>query len=135
MSVLWTPELATGIATIDAEHQELFAHVGAFLTDADDGRADAPLEILHFLGGYVERHFRTEQELMERTRYPQMAAHAREHDAFRKTYGELVARFARYGEDPRVGEHVRREVTGWLDNHVRTTDRELGVYLRAHLPR
>lgn len=133
MRVFWTADLATGIRTIDDQHRELYEHVGTFLDDADAGRLDAPLEFLHYLGGYVERHFRTEQELMERTRYPETAEHARQHDEFRKTYGELVARFARYGEDPRVGESVRREVCGWLDTHVRTTDRALGDYLRVHL--
>lgn len=133
MRVVWTADLATGVVLIDDQHRELFERVGTFLEHADAGRLDAPLEFLHYLGGYVERHFRTEQDLMERTRYPATAAHAREHDEFRKTYGELVSRFARYGEDPRVGESVRREVCGWLDKHVRTTDRELGDYLRVHL--
>jgi hemerythrin len=132
MGVSWTADLSTGVAAIDEQHQELMAHVEKFVETADAGRIDELLDLLHFLGGYVELHFGTEEALMLRAAYPDLEAHRKEHAAFRKTFGELVARFARYGEDPRVGEFVRREVCAWIEQHVRTTDRAMADFFRAN---
>ena len=129
--ITWTPELAIGVEVIDEQHRELFAHVARFLSTVDAGRIEELLDLLHFLGSYVEAHFRTEEDLMREAGYPALEAHAREHDAFRAMFGAVVGQFARYGDDPRVAAFAQREVCSWLESHVSTTDRELGTWLRT----
>ncbi len=130
--ITWTPDLSIGVEVIDEQHREVFAHVARFLSTVESGRVEELLDLLHFLGTYVEAHFRTEEQLMRESGFPDLAAHLQEHDAFRAMFRSIVAQFARYGDDPRVGAFAEREVCGWLDAHVRTVDRALGDWLRAH---
>jgi hemerythrin len=129
--ITWTPDLAIGVEAIDEQHRELFAHVARFLSTVDSGRIEELLDLLHFLGSYVEAHFRAEEDLMRQAGYPEIESHLKEHEAFRAMFRAIVAQFARYGDDPRVGAFAQGEVCTWLDSHVRTTERELGVWLRA----
>ncbi len=132
MRFVWTPELSVGIELIDAQHRELYARLDHFLATAAAGRVDELLDLLHFLAGYIEEHFRTEEELMRSSGYPDLDAHVAEHGSFHELFATLVARFARYGDDARVTEFARREVCTWLEAHVCTTDRVLAEWLRAH---
>jgi len=102
--VTWTPDLAIGVEVIDEQHREVFAHVARFLSTVESGRIEELLELLHFLGTYVEAHFRTEEDLMRESEYPDLGAHAKEHERFRAMFRAIVSQFARYGDDPRVGE-------------------------------
>jgi hemerythrin len=129
--ITWTPDLAIGVEVIDEQHRELYAHVARFLSTVDCGRIEELLDLLHFLGSYVEAHFRTEEDLMREVGYPALEDHAREHDAFRAMFRAVVGQFARYGDDPRVAAFAQGEVCGWLESHVRTTDRELGTWLHT----
>lgn len=130
--ITWTPDLAIGVESIDAQHRELFAHVARFLSTVDSGRIEELLDLLHFLGSYMEAHFRTEEDFMREVGYPALEEHAKEHDTFRAMFRAVVGQFARYGDDPRVGAFAQGEVCGWLESHMRTADREFGAWLRAH---
>lgn len=127
----WSPALDIGVAALDRQHEELFALTAAFIDEVGAARTDRLLELLALLGSFIATHFSTEEALMRRAGYPGTEAHVREHQAFTRTFNQLVAAFARYGDDARVASDVEREVTQWLERHVATADMALGEFLRA----
>jgi hemerythrin len=133
MSLSWSSDLAIGVPEIDEQHQELFARAAAFLDAGSSARTDRLLDLLAQLGAYIERHFETEARLMRQHGYPGIDARLAEQGELRRTFGRLVNRFARYGEDPRVASEVEAEIIAWLGEHVSTADRELGAFLKRSI--
>jgi hemerythrin len=124
-----TATLAADADVFDREHRALIARVARFVSDPDGGRPGEVLDVLHFLGMYVDEHMRSEEVVMRAAGFPETDAHIGEHDVFRATFAGIVKSFARYGEDPRVMSRVHHEIFGWLEVHFRTSDRRLGEFL------
>jgi len=134
MQVAWTDDLEIGVVLIDTQHRELFARAAAFLDAVERGVGKAHvLETLGFLAGYAVNHFEAEEGLMRDSGYPELPAHQREHQTFRATLHELTMAFARHGLSDLLAASTSRKLVAWLDDHVRTTDRALGIWVR-HRP-
>lgn len=132
MQVAWTPDLEIGVALIDEQHQQLFARAAAFLAATERGEGeDHVLETLGYLAGYAATHFEAEEALMRDSGYPELAAHVREHKAFHGTLHELTMAFARQGISSLLAASTSRKLVAWLDEHVRSTDRALGSWVRG----
>ena len=78
----WKREFEIGHEAIDAQHQELFAHVDGLLAAISAGRREQVGPALQFLHRYVLDHFAAEQALMAAAGYPRADAHAAEHARF-----------------------------------------------------
>lgn len=131
MQVAWTDDLEIGVVLIDTQHRELFSRAAAFLaaTERGEGKAHV-LETLGFLAGYAVSHFEAEEALMRDSGYPELSAHRREHQAFHATLHDLTMAFARQGLSDLLAASTSRKLVAWLDDHVRTTDRALGSWVR-----
>ena len=133
MTFAWTPDLAVGVPSIDAQHQELFRRAQCLLLALADRAGER--EVLHtlgFLGDYVATHFEKEERLMRARGYPELALHAYEHRRFAESFDLLRRRFASLGVDGQYLRDVEREVCEWLTHHLDFTDRALGSWLQAH---
>jgi len=132
MSFVWTPALAVGIDSIDAQHRELFPRVNALLEAVGGNREEQEiLRTLAFLGNYVVGHFGDEELLMRETRYPGLALHLSLHAQFDEEFSSLRTTFSRCGLDATFARKVRTKVCDWLVQHVQGTDRALGEWLSA----
>ena len=131
--VEWTPSLAVGIATVDAQHQELVRSFNELEGAMRQGSAtDRIVPTLRFLGEYAVNHFRTEESLMLVHSYPGYAEHRAAHEAFKRD----VARLLRETEAStlRVAKtmEVSAKLLDWLFTHIKGMDREMGGFLVAH---
>jgi hemerythrin len=128
MALRWTSALAIGAAELDARHEELFRRVER-LHDAmlAHDRTEVA-RLLEFLIVYVREHFEAEEALMRRIGYPLLEQHAAEHAAFAAAVAELYEALARDGLTARLVLAVDRRVTGWLADHVYTSDLALGRF-------
>lgn len=130
MAIQWSSALALGVPEIDAQHAELFRRVD-LLHDAmlARDRAEA-VRLLEYLHQYVRAHFALEEELMREVGYPALAAHAGEHGKFARTVAALERELSERGATAALVLVLEREVSGWLQQHVYSTDGELGWWLR-----
>lgn len=126
---VWNDRFATGLASIDLQHQELFAAVNR-LEEASTGR-DSETEVrkaLAFLLQYTVEHFRVEEDHMERHGYPGFAAHAVEHARLMDQVGVLQRRFD-------AGRPMAAELTvffaDWLKHHIHQVDQAYAAFLKA----
>lgn len=100
----------TGIAEIDADHQELIDRCNA-LTTMVAGRASwrALHAAAHHLAQRCLQHFQREEAILARSGFPRCDAHIREHQRFGSRFRELADRFAQENAPP--------------DEHLTTIDR------------
>lgn len=121
-------EYRTGISFIDEEHQELFRITekannflrNEFTYDVYDGI----LDILQELKEYTQKHFKDEEDYMERIHYDGLAAQRRAHESFIDKIASVDMDSVE--GDPKVYlESLIEFLLGWLINHILYTDKKI----------
>lgn len=127
----WRAEYDTGIAEVDAQHQELLAHIRKLSDSFRQGQTLDVQETLAFLADYVVHHFSTEAALMRKASYPFAMQHLREHDTFIRYFTKLREEIAQAEPNsPYVTFRIQLLLVDWLINHTTKTDKHLSNFLR-----
>jgi hemerythrin len=128
----WDPALATGIAEVDGQHQEIFRRAEALVLAIRRGSSrDEVGATLGFLEQHVETHFRDEEALMREVGFPLLEAHQREHQAFFREVAEFSSEHRRAGASPSLILRVTGRIATWLRDHIGDADRRLAEFVRA----
>ena len=128
----WNDDIATGIAEIDKQHQELFARINSILEACSrkKGRAEVA-SYLTFLEAYVVEHFQAEEKQMRAQAYPALAAHHGEHVQFTSQIAKIMKEFNEYGTAIHVLLMAVRASGDWLVSHIKKTDKAMAAFLRS----
>lgn len=126
----WDPALGTGDDQVDAERRalyELVAEMDRRVTAGDTSELvdESLLRVL----AYAQEHFGHEEELMARVGYPDLERHQQLHR-------EFAAEAERLSIERLAGVHFSASgltefMHGWLNNHVSTEDRQIGMFIRG----
>ena len=131
MFARWTPTLATGIASMDEEHQGLFDLVNEL---QETQKADMPREsvawIIDRLKNYALVHFMHEETLMERIDFPETEAHREMHRTFVLQVLDLEDRLTQ-GERNLVAT-LLDFLKGWLVAHISEQDMRYVGWMQSH---
>ncbi len=124
-----TKELETGNRIIDGEHRELFRAVNDFL-DACNSQGKLSLEpSVRFLLQYAGKHFAHEEALLEKSDYPDTAAHKAFHDQYKRDLKESVMKIPPSG--PTLTDLVNvNEQIAVLVEHIKTADKKMSRFLK-----
>ncbi len=124
----WNSSYMTGIASIDAQHQNLF-HIGAKLHDAmTAGKGKTVLStILQRLLQYTEGHFAHEERLMRIHAYPDFEAHKAQHDALARQVREFQARLE--SGQATMTVQLLYFLKNWLVDHIQGSDLKYAPFL------
>jgi hemerythrin len=87
-----------------------------------------------FLTDYVVFHFGVEEKYMEQYGYTDRTQHKAQHDLFVKTFLRLKDRLLLEGINPKNIEDTKQLVVDWLINHIKFSDKGLGMFLKRKLP-
>lgn len=129
-ALAWSSEYATGVAVVDAQHQELFARVAALHSAMMSGAGRAKvIELVGFLADYTVNHFAEEEALMARARYADLDQHRGLHKTLLGQVGDLRAKLAR-GDTLKTLE-VTEFLGGWLRHHILKVDHAYVPAMRA----
>lgn len=132
MAILWSDDLATGVAMIDSQHQELFIRIGNLLDACSEGKGKFEVEkTIKFLEEYVVTHFKAEETHMIKTAYPAYGDHKRQHIEFMDNFVKLKKQFETTGPGLTTVITTNHLVVEWLKNHIRKLDKALGEHLKA----
>ena len=87
----WVEVLETGVPALDEDHRHLIAQCNA-LTAADEANAPWPtiLALAEALARDCTRHFREEEEILERTELSRRQQHRQQHLAIERRFAELL---------------------------------------------
>ena len=118
-----------GFPELDAPHAEM-------LSLADDvaaaARSRQPRQAATFLDGLIETtalHFAHEEELMDRSSYPDRVPHRTAHDLFLQDLHVSGQEIRALGITPRVLEWATGRLQHWIRFHIEKNDRPLARHL------
>jgi hemerythrin-like metal-binding protein len=127
----WAPALSVGVADIDEQHQRLFAIIEDLKKAQQEGREpNSLLYILSELVDYSDYHFRTEDNYMIENNYPLFLSHRKEHLAFIKKIGDLIAAFEK--NEASLSEDLLDFLCQWWLNHITASDLKYARYIKAN---
>jgi hemerythrin len=130
MGIRWTPQVAVGIASIDAPHRELFERADRLIAAMEARRGAAEVSrLLTFLEQYVEEHFREEEALMGGAGYPGLAAHRALHGELEHGLAALRTSYDGSGASSLLAIRANQLICDWLLLHVSRDDREFAGWL------
>jgi len=135
MSILWSDSLVSGSTEIDTQHKELFQRINGLLAALEKGGTsrDEVHTIIRYLTDYVVFHFGTEEKYMDQYQYSSASAHKAQHAQFVKVFQKLKDRMLAEGINPKVQQETRDLCVDWLINHIKFSDRALGMYLKLKM--
>ena len=132
----WDPTLAIDVPEIDDQHRALFHQAARFDAAVRAGEpGDEIRRLLDFLSRYAVEHFEAEERLMREVEYPRYPSHALEHAEFRRRLATLFPHWESEGDSISLLMALSGFLMRWLREHVATSDRAIGAYLRARVPR
>ena len=128
--VIWSDQFATGIESIDRQHQQLFEAVNQLHEAFTHGDPrDQVRKALLFLIQYTVDHFSAEEDHMQRFGYPGFAAHAAEHA---RLVDQVAALKNRMDAGHPMAEDVTAFLADWLKLHIHQVDMAYVGFLKAH---
>jgi hemerythrin-like metal-binding protein len=127
----WGEENSVGVQAMDEQHKQLFAILNELHEAMMQGRAHRLTStLLRKLADYTKTHFTAEEALLQRTRFPGLAAHRVQHLNLVRQVQELSRRQER-GEIT-VNLHLLTFLRDWLMQHILQEDKAYGSWLNRH---
>ncbi len=134
MTVHWNESLAIGVASIDAQHRELFTRIESFEAALERSDTSGITDAFDFLRSYAAIHFADEERLMREGAFPAQEEHRAEHREFTARLEALVREHREKGASAFLGLRARNWIVVWLLDHVGVRDQALGRHLLAAIP-
>jgi hemerythrin len=122
MHKLWTSDLDTGIAEIDAANRKIVDYINTLSSAKSSGDREALGRVLDSLLDHVCNHFLFEEHMMQQADYEYRVGHEKVHEIFAKKLADFRGRY-HDGETP--FEAVQDMLIHWVDEHIRNED---GMY-------
>jgi len=124
----WTQTYSVNISALDRQHQRLFETVNELSEALQNGQGNSVVDpVLNKLVDYALTHFQSEEVLMEEYRFPGLASHRAEHEAFRNK----ISAFLEDHKASKSGVPVSLMLflQNWLKQHVLKTDKQYSRFL------
>ena len=135
---VWKEEFELGIDSIDDQHKmllEIGNRVNELLKEYVDGddTYDEIVGVISELKDYTIYHFQTEESLLEKYNYPELAEHKKEHTDFVEYLNSID--FDSVDEDQSVFlKELLSKLVNWVFKHIITTDFLYKDYLISQNP-
>jgi hemerythrin len=126
----WNERYSVGIKLIDDQHKELLRLINNFYLGCMQDRKNAEISFkltIHGLINYIECHFAAEEQFLERIKYPDIAAHRRQHKEYIRVLRERRENFERGN----VGslKNFARYIRDWIVTHITLIDKKYATYI------
>jgi hemerythrin len=129
----WAENLSVGVDAIDNQHKELIKRVNVFYAALKAGNnKDETLKVLDFLSRYVVSHFRDEEALQVKYKYPKYNEHKKLHKDFLETVVGVKKDIETNGVTSAGSTMIAMTVSNWLVNHIGVQDKEIGKFIKAN---
>jgi hemerythrin len=122
-------EMSVGWAEIDAQHEDLLRRARSLRAIVQARDETSALEALDAMLEATVLHFAYEEDLMERTQYPERVRHRGAHDLFLQDLHALATEMADAGFTAEVETWATERMPEWLSFHIQTNDAPLARHL------
>jgi hemerythrin-like metal-binding protein len=129
MYLQWSEAFDIGVPLIDRQHRRLAELLNAVHdSHAKNGSVSSMHLLFNALVRYAEEHFRSEEALMEETRYPDLGRQKREHQRF--TFAIFALNQKYEAGDAEAKEETLAFLKTWLLDHILQMDRKMGEHVQ-----
>jgi hemerythrin len=134
MSLLeWEESFALGITEFDEHHKHLIQLLNITYDGFVHGAGNDELSaVLDELIDYATYHFAAEEHWMKEIRYPEIAAHIKEHEIFILRVLEFYQDFR--AENSHLTLEVLQFLNSWLKSHILETDADYSRFAKGSSP-
>ncbi|QEN06276.1 bacteriohemerythrin [Thiospirochaeta perfilievii] len=126
----WSDLLSVDVKDMDDEHKELFKRINSLLVAMlDRNKKYNLIEISNYLSDYIDYHFRDEEKLLEKHKYPKLDQHKKLHKKYEDDFRDIQERIKNGDYEALILIDIQDKVVTWLIEHIATVDKEYGRYL------
>ena len=120
----------TGLASIDAQHKQLFTISNDLVNAIARGEGETVLkEIFDRLKEYTEFHFKDEEAYMKEIGYPELSPHAAAHALLLVRVNTLWRLIQ--GGDKISPKGVSLFIADWIVDHIMEKDAHIGTFAKT----
>ena len=133
--ILWNDNLPPGRRTSIRSTRSCFERINKLLATFNSGTFNRQefSSIIQFLTDYVVLHFGNEESYMAKYAYSSACQHKAQHEQFVKAFMKLKDRMMLEGVNPQLAEETKQLLVDWLINHIKYSDRALGMFLKLKM--
>jgi hemerythrin len=129
--IIWSKIYETGHPVVDGQHRNLFKLINNFNLETTEKESIHILnEAMETLSAYVGTHFKTEEDLMKATSYPEYLAHKQEHDNLKEQAEKLIKLFG-FGKVDLTAT-ISKFLSDWLKHHIQEIDKKMIDWLKQN---
>jgi hemerythrin len=123
----WTDSLSVKIDSIDEQHKVLINLINKFYEEVSHRTNDENISILiKGMKEYTQMHFNHEEKYMQLFKYPEYAAHKKEHDLFIAKVEEVEEKFNK-GKVVLTFE-LTSFLKDWIKSHIQGSDKKYTAF-------
>ena len=124
--IKWNDSYEHGIPIIDEQHRGLVVLINTFHYILKQGLApESARPLKAALDAYVTLHFQTEEQLMEKAKYPGLEEHIELHGQLRKNIEDTVSKVRKSGNPDEALNFLK----DWWLGHINKADREASLHI------
>lgn len=126
----WNDSLSVGIAEVDNQHKVLIGILNRLHTSKARGGGAAELQqLLRELADYTRQHFAYEEQLLSKYGYPEYGPHKASHDKLTNQVVDFAHQFDAGAAS--LSAELFLFLRGWLNGHIRGSDRHYAAFLHT----
>lgn len=126
----WNNSYSVKVAICDDQHMKLFEIMNQLADAMRMGKGQEAVDgTVSDLLEYTRTHFQGEEALLEKTNYPQLAAHREMHRSF-VTKVQSLQNLAKTGKRANANQ-VLSLARDWLVHHIQKADKQYSNHLNA----
>jgi hemerythrin len=127
----WSKIYETGHPVVDGQHRKLFKLINDLnIALSQDDSKFMINDSIDKLSAYVITHFKTEEDLMKATSYPDYIFHKQEHDNLKEQTEKLIKLFTLGKVD--LTATISKFLSDWLKHHIQGIDMKMIDWLKEN---
>jgi len=127
--IKWNKDFSVGIEKIDKQHIKIINLINNLYSAMSSGKGQTVVgETIDDLFDYADYHFKLEEELFRKYKYPNDVVHKGGHDYFVNTIKDFKRDYD--GDASFLTFEVQRFLEGWLIDHICVSDMAYAKYFK-----
>lgn len=129
--VKWSEKFSVNVEQFDNEHKNLLNIINKLNKATLEGEGiNSVNEILDELIDYTAFHFKNEEELFQKYKYPYYKEHKKTHDSIIEKVLEMKDKFNENPDDENVIYEIMELLKKWIINHILGTDKKYSDFFK-----
>jgi len=122
----WREEYKTNVSKMDEAHRMLFENADLIYRKLSTGEKIGIEEVLNILTGYAQQHFKDEEKLMKKWRFPDFEHHKAQHQKFLDEVLEMGR--GQHHDMTNLARDCTTFLKDWIISHILTEDKKYGPF-------